>query len=89
MFSVRRFFPSAFAFYLLPMEALSIFFFLSTRAYPQVFNPLINPRTGELDLSIQFATWNPNQHYIVLLLAYVKKIFYKVNQATCPFMLCA
>jgi len=45
----------------------------------QVFHPLIDPSTGELDLSIQFPKWTPNKDYIVLLLAYIKKIFYNTS----------
>jgi len=45
----------------------------------QVFHPLIDASSGELDLSIQFPKWTPNKDYIVLLLAYIKKIFYNTS----------
>ena len=45
----------------------------------EVFHPLIHPDTGLLDISLQFPTWSSNQHYIVLLLCYIKKIFYKTD----------
>ena len=45
----------------------------------EVFHPLIHPETGLLDISIQFPQWSSNQHYIVLLLCYIKKIFYKTE----------
>lgn len=44
-----------------------------------MFHPLIHPDTGLLDLTLQFPTWSSNQHYIVLLLCYIKKIFYKTE----------
>jgi len=45
----------------------------------QVFHPLIDSSSGELDISIQFPKWTPNRDYIVLLLAYIKKIFYNTS----------
>jgi len=45
----------------------------------QVFHPLIDPSTGDLDLSIQFPKWTPNKDFIVLLLAFIKKIFYNTS----------
>jgi len=45
----------------------------------EVFHPLIHPATGLLDLSPQFPRWNSTQHYIVLVLCYIKKIFYKTE----------
>jgi len=56
-----------------PNDAPKVFF------TSKVFNPLVNIKTGELDLSIQFPVWNPNQHYIVLVLGYLKKIFFKTE----------
>jgi ubiquitin-protein ligase len=65
------------------------FVILIPQAYPdegpkvhflsEVFHPLIHPDTGLLDLSWQFPVWSSNQHYIVLLLCYIKKIFYKTE----------
>jgi len=56
-----------------PEQAPKIFF------SQEVFHPLIRPDTGELDISVQFPVWQPNQHYIVLLLGYIKKCFYKTD----------
>ena len=53
--------------------------FLRVHSCGQVFHPLIHPDTGLLDISLQFPTWSSNQHYIVLLLCYIKKIFYKTE----------
>lgn len=43
----------------------------------EIFHPLINPDTGELDFSPQFPEWNPHEHFLVLVLHYVKKVFYQ------------
>lgn len=61
-----------------PEEGPRVFF------VSKVFNPMISPDSGELDLSAQFPIWNPNQHYIVLVLAYIKKIFYKYEYWLLP-----
>lgn len=44
-----------------------------------MFHPLIHPDTGLLDLTPQFPVWRANQHYLVLLLAYIKRIFYNTS----------
>eukprot|EP00455_Lapot_gusevi_P016283 TRINITY_DN1836_c0_g1_i14.p1 TRINITY_DN1836_c0_g1~~TRINITY_DN1836_c0_g1_i14.p1 ORF type:complete len:261 (-),score=16.09 TRINITY_DN1836_c0_g1_i14:177-959(-) len=49
-----------------------------------VFHPLIHPKTGELDLSIQFPTWQRNKHYLATAVAYVKRVFYKADMWECP-----
>lgn len=41
-----------------------------------VFNPLVNPSTGELDLAWQFPEWNPEKHFVITVLTYLKKAFY-------------
>jgi len=41
-----------------------------------VYNPHINPETGELDLVTAYPEWNPRRHYLVTVLTYLKKIFY-------------
>lgn len=45
---------------------------------PAVFNPLIDPVTGQLNISADesLQTWNPERHYIVTALTYLKKVFY-------------
>ncbi|CAM9115268.1 unnamed protein product, partial [Discosporangium mesarthrocarpum] len=42
----------------------------------QVFNPLVSPQTGELDLKAFFTEWVPTKHYMVNALTYLKKVFY-------------
>jgi ubiquitin-protein ligase len=42
-----------------------------------IFHPLVDEETGELDLRPAFPTWRPGRDYIVLVLAYLKKIFFK------------
>jgi ubiquitin-protein ligase len=54
-----------------PASAPAVYFFNA------VFHPLVDPVTGRLDLSIAFPTWKPGRDYIVLVLAFVKKIFFK------------
>eukprot|EP00599_Poterioochromonas_sp_BG-1_P007186 CAMPEP_0173150474 /NCGR_PEP_ID=MMETSP1105-20130129/10986_1 /TAXON_ID=2985 /ORGANISM="Ochromonas sp., Strain BG-1" /LENGTH=237 /DNA_ID=CAMNT_0014065625 /DNA_START=66 /DNA_END=782 /DNA_ORIENTATION=+ len=46
---------------------------------PPVFNPLIDPSTGRLDLTADsfFANeWNPDKHRLVAVVTFVKKIFF-------------
>eukprot|EP01006_Ploeotia_vitrea_P038781 TRINITY_DN66279_c5_g1_i2.p1 TRINITY_DN66279_c5_g1~~TRINITY_DN66279_c5_g1_i2.p1 ORF type:complete len:296 (+),score=139.61 TRINITY_DN66279_c5_g1_i2:171-1058(+) len=45
----------------------------------KVFNPLVSNKTGELDLSIQFPKWDRTKHTIVLVLYYIKAVFYKAD----------
>lgn len=54
-----------------PASAPGVYFFNA------VFHPLVDPVTGKLDLSIAFPTWKSGRDYIVLVLAFVKKIFFK------------
>jgi ubiquitin-protein ligase len=42
-----------------------------------VHHPLVDPETGDLDISPAFPQWKSGRDYIVLVLAFVKKIFYK------------
>jgi len=42
----------------------------------EVFNPYVNFETGELDIRSAIPTWDPNQHFMVTVLTFVKKIFY-------------
>lgn len=41
-----------------------------------VFNPMVSPSTGELDLKSVFPEWVPGKHYMVTALTYLKKVFY-------------
>lgn len=41
-----------------------------------VFNPMVSPITGELDLRSVFPEWLPGKHYMVTALTYLKKVFY-------------
>lgn len=41
-----------------------------------VFNPMVNPMTGELDLKSMFPKWLPGKHYMVTALTFLKKVFY-------------
>jgi hypothetical protein len=34
------------------------------------------PQTGELDLAWQFPEWNPEKHFVITVLTYLKKAFY-------------
>ena len=41
-----------------------------------LFHPLVNPETGELDMTKQFPSWKEGRDSLLLVLVYVKKIFY-------------
>lgn len=41
-----------------------------------VYNPHVNPTTGELDVKMAYPRWDPHRHYLVTVLTYLKKIFY-------------
>ena len=45
---------------------------------PPIFHPLVNAETGELDLKSDatLTEWEPDKHYIVTALIFIKKIFY-------------
>lgn len=42
----------------------------------KVFNPYVNPATGELDIKSTYPRWDPSRHYLVTVLTFLKKIFY-------------
>ena len=42
-----------------------------------VYNPFINPTTGELNIKNAFLRWDSQKYYLVTLLTYIKKIFYR------------
>ena len=54
-----------------PESPPSVYFF------NKVFHPLVDEQTGRLDLSPAFPSWRSGRDYIVLVLSYLKKIFYK------------
>ena len=54
-----------------PESAPSVYFF------NRVFHPLVDEKTGRLDLSPAFPSWRSGRDYSVLVLSYLKKIFYK------------
>ena len=37
-----------------------------------VYNPYVNPKTGELDIRSAYPEWNPSKHYLVTVLTYLK-----------------
>jgi len=41
-----------------------------------VYNPHVSEKTGELDLRSEYPIWDPQRHYLVTVLTYLKKIFY-------------
>lgn len=45
---------------------------------PPVYNPMIDPVTGRLDLKIDevLKEWQPERHFIVTAITFLKKIFY-------------
>ena len=44
-----------------------------------VYNPHVNPKTGELDVRSAYPRWDPHRHYLVTVLTFLKKIFYVKN----------
>lgn len=48
---------------------------------PPIFNPLVDPVTGQLDLKIdeKLQEWHPERHFIITAITFVKKIFYLKN----------
>lgn len=48
----------------------------SIRFTSRVYNPHVDPDTGELDVKAAYPTWDPHRHYLVTVLTYLKKIFY-------------
>jgi ubiquitin-protein ligase len=48
-----------------------------TRFTSKIFHPLVHPNTGVVDISSQFPTWTPGQDYVVLILLFLKRMFYK------------
>jgi len=46
------------------------------RFVSEVFNPYVNPQTGLLDLRSNYPQWDPNSHFMITVLTFVKKIFY-------------
>lgn len=42
-----------------------------------IYHPLIDPVSGELDLSISFSEWRTESHHLALVLIYIKRVFYK------------
>eukprot|EP01041_Mallomonas_annulata_P007624 gene7623-15611_t len=48
---------------------------------PPIFNPLIDNETGILDLRLEesLREWQPDKHFIVTVLTFLKKIFYMQN----------
>lgn len=45
---------------------------------PPVFNPFIDPVTGELDLKVEenMREWAPDKHFIITAVTFLKKAFY-------------
>lgn len=50
----------------------------------KVYNPCIDIRTGELDLSVQFPEWNASKNFILLIITFIKRIFYIPQLWDCP-----
>ena len=44
--------------------------------FSRVYHPFVHEKSGALDMSPKFRTWTAGKDYIVLVLSYVKKIFY-------------
>lgn len=44
------------------------------------FHPLVNPKTGELNISKAFPLWNPNVNHLWQVIQLAKKIFYTLEK---------
>ena len=40
------------------------------------YNPMVDEKTGELNIKISYPNWDPQKHYLITLLTHLKKIFY-------------
>mmetsp|Transcript_9928 Transcript_9928/g.15342 ORF Transcript_9928/g.15342 Transcript_9928/m.15342 type:complete len:252 (-) Transcript_9928:93-848(-) len=47
-----------------------------------VYNPHVHPTTGELDIVTAYPHWDPQHHFLVTVLTYLKKIFYVKDAST-------
>jgi hypothetical protein len=45
----------------------------------EVFHPMINPSTGEMDVRSGFEEWRKNVNHIWQVVHYVRRAFYKVE----------
>lgn len=41
-----------------------------------IYNPHVDPVSGELDIKAAYPRWDPHRHYLVTVLTFLKKIFY-------------
>lgn len=48
-----------------------------------VFHPIVDPKTGELDVVREFKKWRRNANYLWQVLLYVRRIFFKIDPK-CP-----
>jgi len=48
-----------------------------------VYNPHVDPTTGELDITSAYPKWDPSRHYLVTVLTFLKKIFYAKSFEEC------
>jgi ubiquitin-protein ligase len=55
---------------------------------PPIFNPLVDPTTGSLDLSLDetLKEWQPERHFIVTAVTFLKKIFYMKDYESFPIV---
>ena len=44
--------------------------------FSKIYHPLVDITSGTLDLSPEFPSWKVGKHYLVMVLRYVKRIFY-------------
>ncbi|XP_052818590.1 AKT-interacting protein-like isoform X2 [Mya arenaria] len=47
-----------------------------------VFHPVVDPKTGELDVKREFKKWRRNTHFLWQVLMYVRRIFFKIDSKT-------
>lgn len=48
-----------------------------------VFHPVVDPKTGELDVKREFKKWRRNTNYLWQVLLYIRRIFFKIDPK-CP-----
>ncbi|KAL7540583.1 hypothetical protein ACHAWF_007657 [Thalassiosira exigua] len=49
-----------------------------------VYNPHVDPETGEVDIPAAYPEWDPSKHFLVTALTYVKRIFYVKDYRELP-----
>lgn len=63
----------------LPQEYNDLNTYPDIRFTSRVYHPYVDPASGELNLRIKIPEWNPELHYLVTALVFLKGIFYQLK----------